>query len=60
MRPQRKSYGFRDDAIKWLRDNGFHYDPKFGWIHPDGRAALVEPHGRNPHPWVLTIYRRIR
>ena len=35
-----------EDAIGWLTDNGFEDpesdNPDAEWLHPDGRAALIE------------------
>lgn len=58
MKAQRKGFGFREDAITWIKDRGFYYVDSFGWCHADGFAAIVEYTGREPgRPWALTIYK---
>ena len=57
MKAQRKSFGFREDAIGWILNNGFYYVNHFGWCHADGYSAIVEPCGHRPRPWMLTVYK---
>lgn len=57
MKPQRRYFGFRDDAIKWIRDNGFYYVDFFGWCHADGYVASVEFVGSRTRPWALCVYK---
>lgn len=57
MKSQRKSFGFREDAITWIKTRGFYYVDYFGWCHAEGYSAIVEPCGRAPRPWVLTVYK---
>lgn len=60
MRAQSLYYGFREDAIKYLRDSGFVYNERVGWQHPEGFRAIVEFTGRKPdRPWALTIYKSV-
>lgn len=56
MKPQHKTFGFREDAIKWIKDRGFYYVAFYGWCHANGYSAIVEQCGRAPRPWVLTVY----
>jgi len=56
VKAQRKTFGFREDATGWLINNEFYYVELFGWCHADGYSAIVEPCGRTPRPWVLTVY----
>ena len=57
MRAQRKTFFFREDAITWIRAQGFYYVEFYGWCHADGFSAIVESCGRTPRPWVLTVYK---
>lgn len=57
MKSLRRSFGFRDDAITWIKNRGFYYVEFYGWCHENGYSAIVEQCGRAPHPWVLTVYR---
>jgi hypothetical protein len=57
MRAQRKSFAFREDAIDWIRKAGFYYVEYFGWCHAEKFSAIVEPCGRAPRPWILTVYK---
>lgn len=56
MKSERKNFGFREDAINYVRRKGFRYVDSFGWCHREGFIAIVEHTGRNGNPWALTIY----
>ena len=52
-----KHFGFREEATKFLLDQGFVYHDKFGWCHmATSRRAVVEKTGRQPTPWIVTIW----
>lgn len=59
MRPQRKRFWFREDAIAWIKKSGFYYVDLFGWCHAEGFAAIVEMTGARPGspPWALCVYK---
>jgi hypothetical protein len=57
MKDQRKTFAFREDALAWIRANGFYYVDYFGWCHEEKFSAIVEKIGKGSKPWVLTVYK---
>lgn len=46
-------FGYRDDAVRFIRDSGFRYTVEKGWHFRDYRARInMSPPGR----WVVVIY----
>jgi hypothetical protein len=57
MKEQRRRFGFREDAIDWIRENDFYYVDYFGWCHAEGFVAIVEHAASGPGRWALCVYK---
>jgi hypothetical protein len=58
MRSVRKRFAFREDAIEWIRTNGFQYVDHHGWINEEHKMCAIVEFSQHAHlPWVLSAYK---